>query len=54
MNTLQQIFTALFNRTGNNEAAQQLLERADQARGQSRSDAAELRSNALALLRVVR
>jgi hypothetical protein len=54
MNALMTFFSALLNRRNNASAARQLLERADQARGQSRGDAAELRSNALAMLSVVR
>jgi hypothetical protein len=54
MNTLRQIFISLFNRGGQAAAARGLFERADAARGLSRGDAQELRSNALALLRVVR
>jgi hypothetical protein len=54
MNALKSFFAALLNRRNNAGAARRLLERADQARGQSQGDAAELRSNALAMLRVVR
>lgn len=54
MNALKSFLTAIFNRQSNAGAARQLLERADQARGLSQGDAAELRSNAMAVLRVVR
>ncbi len=54
MNVLKAFFAALLNRRNNAPAARQLLERADQARGLSQGDAAELRGNALAVLRVVR
>jgi hypothetical protein len=54
MNALSQFFTALLNRRNNAPAARQLLERAAQSRGLSHGDAAELRGNALAVLRVVR
>jgi hypothetical protein len=54
MNALSQFLAALLNRRNNAPAARQLLERAAQSRGLSRGDAAELRCNALAVLRVVR
>jgi len=54
MNAFTSFFTALFNRQSNAGAARQLLERAAQSRGQSHGDAAQLRDNALAVLRVVR
>jgi hypothetical protein len=54
MNTVKSFFATLLNRRNNALAARQLLERATQARGQSQGDAAELRANALAVLRVVR
>jgi hypothetical protein len=58
MNTLNQtlahVFAAVFNRSNNDTATQTLLERANRARGQSATDAAQLRRNALAMLRVVR
>jgi hypothetical protein len=54
MNALSQFLASLLNRRNNASAARQLLERADQARGLSKRDAAELRGNAMAVLRVVR
>lgn len=52
--SISQLFAALFDRGNNDDATQNLLERANHARGQSAGDAAELRHNALALLSVVR
>lgn len=54
MNVLSQFFAALLNRRNNAPAARQLLERAAQSRGLSQDDAAQLRGNAMAVLRVVR
>jgi hypothetical protein len=54
MNAFSQFLAALLNRRNNAPAARQLLERAAEARGLSQGDAAELRGNALAVLRVVR
>lgn len=54
MNTLKSFIATLLNRQSNAGAARQLLERATQARGISQGDAADLRSNAMAVLRVVR
>ncbi len=54
MNAFKSFIAALFNRRNNALAARQLLERAGSARGLSRGDAAELRGNAMAVLRVVR
>jgi hypothetical protein len=54
MNALKALFSALLNRGNNAPAARQLLERASQARGLSQGDAAQLRTNALAMLSVVR
>lgn len=54
MNAFTSFFSALFNRQSNAGAARQLLERASLARGLSEGDAAELRGNAMAMLRVVR
>lgn len=54
MDTFKKSFASLFNRLNNAGAARHLLERAAQSRGLSRGDAASLRGNALALLRVVR
>ncbi len=54
MNALKSFFAALLSRRNNAGAARQLLERADSARGLSQGDAAELRGNAMAVLRVVR
>jgi hypothetical protein len=52
--SITQLFAALFDRGNNDDTTQNLLERANHARGQSAGDAAELRHNALALLSVVR
>ena len=54
MNAFKSFFNAIFNRKSNAGAARQLLERAGLARGLSQGDAAELRGNAMAILRVVR
>jgi hypothetical protein len=54
MNAFKSFFATLLNRSNNAPAARQLLERADQARGLSQGDAAQLRANAMAVLRVVR
>jgi hypothetical protein len=54
MNALNQFLADFFTRRSNAAAARSLLERADQARGLSPSDAHALRKNALAMLRVVR
>ena len=54
MNTFTTFVNAILNRCNNAFEARQLLERADQARGLSQGDAAELRANAIAMLRVVR
>lgn len=54
MNALKTFFASLLNRRNNAGAARQLLERAAESRGLSQGDAAALRGNALALLRVVR
>lgn len=54
MNALKTFFAAFLNRRNNAGAARQLFERAGQARGLSKRDAAELRGNAMAVLRVVR
>jgi hypothetical protein len=54
MNALSQFFAALLNRRNNAPAARRLLERTALSRGLSQGDAAELRGNALAVLRVVR
>lgn len=54
MNVLKTFLANLLNRRNNAGAARQLLERADQARGLSQGDAAALRGNAMAVLRVVR
>jgi hypothetical protein len=54
MNAFKSFFATLLNRRNNAPAARQLLERADQARGLSQGDAAQLRANAMAVLRVVR
>ncbi len=54
MTAFKSFIAALFNRRNNAGAARQLLERADFARGLSQGDAAELRRNAMAVLRVVR
>jgi hypothetical protein len=54
MNALKSFFAAILNRRNNAPAARQLLEHASQARGISQGDAAELRANAMAVLRVVR
>lgn len=54
MNAFKTFFATLLNRRNNAGAARQLLDRANQARGLSKSDAAELRGNAMAVLRVVR
>jgi hypothetical protein len=54
MNALKNFFAALLNRRNNAAAARHLLEQASSARGLSQGDAAKLRSNALAMLRVVR
>lgn len=52
--SLNQFFAALLNRRNNALAARQLLERAATPRGMSQADAADLRGNAMAVLRVVR
>lgn len=44
MSAFKTFFATLLNRRNNTGAARQLLERADQARGLSKRDAAELRS----------
>ena len=54
MNTFTTFVNALLNRRNNAFEARQLLERATEARGISQADAAELRANAIAMLRVVR
>ncbi len=51
---LSAFFSALLNRRNNALAARQLLERAASSRGLSQGDVAQLRANALAVLRVVR
>ncbi len=51
---LAAFFSALFNRRNNAVAARQLLERAASSKGLSQGDVAQLRANALAVLRVVR
>jgi hypothetical protein len=54
MQSLNQFLTELLNRRNNAAAARQLLERAAASRGLSQADAADLRGNAMAVLRVVR
>ncbi len=54
MNAFKSFLAAMFTRQSNAGAARQLLELATQARGISSRDAAELRGNAMAMLRVVR
>jgi hypothetical protein len=51
---LAALLSALFNRRNNAVAARQLLERAASSKGLSQGDVAQLRANALAVLRVVR
>jgi hypothetical protein len=54
MNAFSQFLAAFLNRRNNAPAARQLIERAAEARGLSQGDAAQLRGNAMAVLRVVR
>ena len=56
MNRISSLFTALFSssRSSAIHTAQNLLERATHARGQSHYEAAQLRANAQAVLSVLR
>jgi hypothetical protein len=54
MNTISQLITALFSQQTMPTHACSLLERAATARGLSVNEATQLRSNAMALLSVVR
>lgn len=54
MNAVKSLITHFFNRRNHAVHARELLERAAMARGLSLGDAAQLRGNALAMLRVVR
>jgi hypothetical protein len=54
MNAFATFINTILNRRNNAFEARQLLERATEARGISPADAAGLRANAMAVLRVVR